>query len=398
MYKKYFTLGLFAVCCSHLAAVCVAQSTLEQDKDVLLERLSIRRMDATISVLSSLYDRVMEYYEENRFKDAILPLEKIVIIEPSYKGAEVLLEAIKKMAKLPPDEAKKIVIDEYFEDGLSLYQQGKLLLAVQLWEKILVLDPDRKDIEGYIQDARRLLAAPYYERGWNNYQRGEWEEAIQNWEMVLTLDINYMGVRDLIVTAKEKARETRIKEFYDKAFKLFKADRLMEAEMAVGQVLKMNPSFQDALTLNEKIEARRQQLYSYYFGKGTDHFNRGEYTEAIDQWKRALPYAGKRNHEIEKKLKDANYLLAQMEAEAKRREEASQRQPAEEAVEEPQAPVVVADPEEVQRRYKQGLYYYQSGYLEKAISEWEAVLRMDPNNEHAYVNIQRAKNELERRK
>ncbi len=397
--RKYVLTGGLVTGCWLLVAGCFAQSTLEQDKEAILSQIHIRRMDATMSVLSSLYDRVMEYYEENRFKDAIPFLEKIVIIEPSYKGAEVLLEAIKKMAELPPAGAKKRVIDEYFEEGLALYQQGSLLRAVQLWEKILVLDPGRKDIEGYIQDARRLLAAPYYERGWRNYQKGEWDEAIRNWEMVLTLDPNYMGVRELITTGRERAREARIQTLYGKAEALFKADRLTEAETVVEQVLKIHPSLPEALSLKSKIDRRRQQLYAHYFGKGEKHFRRGEYTNAIKQWRRALPFA-KRKSEVRAKLKQANYLLAQMEAEAKRREEEARRKEAEAEVQEEETtePVVAADPEEIQRRYKQGLYYYQSGYLEKAISEWEAVLRMDPTNEHAYVNIQRAKNELQRQK
>jgi tetratricopeptide (TPR) repeat protein len=48
----------------------------------------------------------------------------------------------------------------------------------------------------------------------------------------------------------------------------------------------------------------------------------------------------------------------------------------------------------IKRHYLDGVNYYMNGLYKEAITEWEEVLKLDPGNESAKVNIERAKKRL----
>jgi tetratricopeptide (TPR) repeat protein len=56
----------------------------------------------------------------------------------------------------------------------------------------------------------------------------------------------------------------------------------------------------------------------------------------------------------------------------------------------------VVDTERVRRHYTQGLYYYRNGYTQKAITEWELAINLEPENERVYTSLQRARALLEK--
>ena len=52
------------------------------------------------------------------------------------------------------------------------------------------------------------------------------------------------------------------------------------------------------------------------------------------------------------------------------------------------------DQETVKRHYLKGIAYYVNGKLDKAISEWEQVLRIDPDNIQARNNLEKCKRKM----
>jgi len=48
----------------------------------------------------------------------------------------------------------------------------------------------------------------------------------------------------------------------------------------------------------------------------------------------------------------------------------------------------------IKKHYLDGINYYMNGLYEEAISEWEEILKIDPEYENVKINIQRAKKRL----
>ncbi|MCK5535087.1 tetratricopeptide repeat protein, partial [bacterium] len=56
--------------------------------------------------------------------------------------------------------------------------------------------------------------------------------------------------------------------------------------------------------------------------------------------------------------------------------------------------ITQADIEEAEKHYITGLYYYQNGFLEEAVAEWETVLRINPRHDKTRTSLKKVKGEL----
>ncbi|MDR0676104.1 MAG: hypothetical protein LBF97_03575, partial [Elusimicrobiota bacterium] len=149
--------------------------------------------------------------------------------------------------------------------------------------------------------------------------------------------------------------------------------------------------------LNKLIISKIKKKYKTNYDMGIKNFKNKNFRVAINYFTIALVYV----LTDEEKMNINSYLtlskqelkrsLQSTKIEEVVKEEAQiEEQPKEETIDK------VVDTERVRRHYTQGLYYYRNGYTQKAITEWELAINLEPENERVYTSLQRARALLEK--
>ncbi|MFH1714863.1 MAG: tetratricopeptide repeat protein [Elusimicrobiota bacterium] len=365
---------------------------LEDDKSEILSQFNYIEEDASQPILRALYEKSLELYAVNDFKEASFYFRKIMDINKNYKQTEFLSEAIEKMQNYPIYDAKNIVIEEYYEKGRKFYENADYLKALHIWERVLVLNPSQTAlIQASISDARHLLAEPHYVKGWEYYRKEQYDQAIEEWEAVLALVPTYHGLASLLEKTVDKSKYSKLNNTVEEARDLYNKEKLKTALKKVETALRIDASYQPAINLKKSIEVRMDNLYYNNFNTGLELYRDSKYPSSIKSFEKALDYAPdkKRISEVQDYIRKAQHQIAL----SKGKKVPEIKEEITPVIEEPVVTRQI-DEEEVRNHYNQGLYYYKNGYLEKAISEWEAVLNLDPAHERAYTNLQKAKKAL----
>ena len=124
-------------------------------------------------------DQAIEYWEQNRFDEAIAQWEEIVRKDPNlaethynlgtayiHQGKiENAIESLKRALSIDPT-----LFEAYNKLGIICYKQGNLELALACWEQTLKINPDFEEARrhiGLIQNAPQIEAdeeIPAYQR------------------------------------------------------------------------------------------------------------------------------------------------------------------------------------------------------------------------------------------
>ncbi|MCP4481868.1 MAG: hypothetical protein GY817_03500 [bacterium] len=370
-------------------------ASLRDDKDEILKQSDdYIQEDAEEPVLRELYSAALDAYRDNDFENAIFYFQKILDIREMYHNTSFLIEAIEKMLNYPVYEAKEIIIGEYIDRGREYYEHRKYLAALNIWEKILILQPINKDVvTEYVNDCRRLLADPYYERGWYYFKEKKYLEAVDQWEYVLGLVPNYKGLESLLRKTQEKANEKKVLALIGKAKKNYDLDKMKKALSLIKEALSINAKNDEAKVFKKRIIKKMKRQYERYFNLGLEFYNMEKYQDAISKFSTSLKY----NLTVRQEDKSRKYISKARHELAKLNIEEEDDFVVEERVEEKVETEQVIDKEQVRKHYTQGLYYYRNGYIKKAIAEWEIVANLDPQNERAYTSLQRAKADLNKK-
>lgn len=390
---------LYLVCCFLLFLnTGFVFGWLQQDKEDILKKMDYVEENPEEPVLRDMYKRALQCYMKNDFENTVFFYKKLLEVRNNYKDATFLLEVVEKMMNYPVTEAKEIVINEYFEKGKTYYESQHYLAALNIWEKLLILEPKNVElIKQYIIEARRLLADPYYERGWDYYKTKEYDKAVDEWEHVLALVPSYQGLESLLEKTRYKNVEIKVRALLDGARKNYDNQNYKKALSLVQEVLNLLPKQEEASIFSKQIISKMRENYSKFYDLGVSKFSRKEYEKSIDAFNKALNYAvgAKDENKCNSYIIKARYELSKLRIVVKKEQKP---EVVEEEKEEPIKVTKQIDQEEVRKHYTQGLYYYRNGYIEKAISEWEIVLNLDPENERAYTSLQRAKARLKKEK
>ena len=104
-------------------------------------------------------DRAIEYWEQNRFEEAIAQWEEIVRKDPNlaeihynlgsaymYRGRiESATESFKRALSIDPD-----LPEAYNKLGIICYKQGNAELAFACWKQALMINPDFEEARRHI--------------------------------------------------------------------------------------------------------------------------------------------------------------------------------------------------------------------------------------------------------
>jgi len=287
------------------------------------------------------------------------------------------------------ESEKQAKIDGFWKQASDAYDRGDLDSAVVLCSQVLAYDPDHIEAAEMLDNARNRAGQELRD----TYQDRGRQEAI-----------------DAVI-------ERRIAN----GRQLLSEDRLNEAKVEFGEVLKVSPDHPDALDGLVQVEIRTEQKASQFNINGDRLFDSREYGEAIVMWNRAIEVKpqlpgvqrkiaeAKRLMLIDQRLRDALQALGEEDHESARSlfnsvlEVDSTNSIAIEYLDNldrQDSPVVTLDElkndSEHWQYYLDGLSLFREKKYQQAIDVWQKVVSKYPGCEAARANIDQARLRLGR--
>ena len=242
--------------------------------------------EQTLEKLEQNYSLALAYFENGEYSQAKQYIDTVMEVDPEYKDsatlAKLIAEGITELDRLAKEEAAKkarmerqIKVNELVEKAKLAVKERNGTLAFQLFNEVFKLDPENLDIpalklemEAYQAEqakikadkareaARRQAVLDQLKPGKSAYLQEEWYQAVEK----LDKFIKTKGVdEDLLKEASEMLKLARgrlsamINPLISKARSFKEGQDLKQAYETYGEVLKLNPTNEEALNERDMI-------------------------------------------------------------------------------------------------------------------------------------------------
>jgi tetratricopeptide (TPR) repeat protein len=204
--------------------------------------------------------------KEKDYLTALVEWSKVLELLPADSTAQNMVASANlalTTQKLSTAASKNSdVIDQYFRQGLQALQSGRYSAALELWKKILNLEPNNPHVTQYLRLTQTKLEDLVEEllrladQEWENEQ---YVNAVKKWRQVLELTGNQPQAE-----AKLAANRAKLAELADANYRLgvqLYVQNDLDAALAVWQnVLVFDPANPKALEHLEQVKRKRKEL------------------------------------------------------------------------------------------------------------------------------------------
>lgn len=359
------------------------------------------------------YNLGMAYYYQTRYDLAIEALKKAVTLNPKDGEAFNLLgQAQSAAAELHLQNGTLAIAKEQYNEAIAEFQKVLQIDATHHKAKALLEDSERKLKEEY--EAHMLLAGKFYrdkrlEDAYNEYElalrldpgsqeareglrvtkvqlgkllagklasgkeaekMGDYQSARERYEAALQLQSNYAPAREAL-RALEGKLLAMIKNLHAGAKKMMAQDDLKEAivkyrRMKDLAVIIGNAEWEEkALASLTRVNDMKAETIKNYLEKGKQAYKSKANINATKLFNKVLA--------LDPQNKTANEYIMRLTG--------------------TQSAAKVAA-EKVKEMYYKGVDLYVKGRIEEAIKAWQEVIELDPDNQDAQINIERAQAKL----
>lgn len=327
-----------------------ANTTADEYIDRIDEKLSEnRRLEQRMRQAEVFYVSGINNLRDNKFNEGRDNFENALALVPGYKDSRERLLSIPGLRKdfeRREKERRLRTIDTEFQNGIIALTQQQYQEAITAFEKTLSLDPENQLATVYIQRAKDALR--------------QIEE-----EIVDDNSSYYDLINSLVVSGEKLYNEEKYiesKKRWEKILELFPKNRIA-TEFVLKCEMKLNP---------EARESFAQRLVD----EGNAFLSKNEYRDAKTKFELVKSFYPE--------YPDIENLIY--------RSERSRGAAGGGAVS-----LGSADRNEIERRYRLGISYYQKGgtdNLNRALAELRWVVSRDPDNIKGIVGINRIEAQL----
>jgi tetratricopeptide (TPR) repeat protein len=401
--------------------------TSEDDKKKYIYTIQLEKARMTRKTLKVIYENAFDLYQRGQFEESNELTRRILAIDPGYEDASILNRAtVDLKGSLAPRVSERHLLEDRFEEGMSLYRQGRLAEASEKWDEVSKLSPGNLKARYWLRKARGEMADEHFRRGQKAYKQHRLRETLDQWYAALVLNPRYPRLTAAIAKVEAEEREQEANEKLQTALNLYSQGLVLESLKMLDQVLEAGPGNVKAQKLQAEIRA---EVANQHVAEGRRLYESRQYEKAISEWKAATEYGydpkssdqlvarakeqirreaaavkhaaevAKERKEEEAKKKDEQ---AKADAEAKKKDEeekakaaadaknaAPAQQPA--AGGTPGAPAVTSESAKQQsgQAYLAGMIFFQQSNYEKAREEFMRAKQLDPSNADAISGLER---------
>ncbi|MBN2436209.1 MAG: tetratricopeptide repeat protein [Spirochaetes bacterium] len=359
--------------------------------------------------IKRLTENGIRLFEETKYQESLHDFEEILKLDPGNPDAENYIAKIDDILEEEQKlERKRLQAERYYSSGLQNSSEYKFDQAREDYEMVISL------IEDY-QDAKsRLAGLDKLEEEYNERIRQQNLDKI-NRQFQAGLLYLAQGDYESAVTAFENIIE--IDPANDQARRYVKTSKEALAQEKEDIIDESSPYF---------------SLVSTLISSGKLYYERQEYRKSLDQWERILnlfpnntfateyllkcqlklnpdiyrKFAAEQIEEGKKMLKQKNYPRA-----LRRFSIIKSISPdypdidnliASAKPSKPQIPIpagtppprITVSPAEIEQRYNRGIELYRNGDFKKALNEFKWVVKNDPQNTRAIINVNKIESEI----
>jgi tetratricopeptide (TPR) repeat protein len=318
-----------------------------------------------------LVKRGLDFYQEDKLPEAIQAWEEALRVDPSNAQAKAYIKGAKERAE------KLQRAGAYIATGVSAYQQGNLLGAIQSWEQSLLEDPHNEQAEQYLAEGRKQLkkqedekeAKQHFVNGATQYQAGSVADAALEWAWAIKIKEDYNDAREYLGEAI-KYLEGQLGQGLDpaspdaaalqnagrSALEHLASMRLRDAVAMFGTAKAKRPTHPLYNEWIERLKAKNAEYVNSLLARAEGSMARNDFAEAMTWWKSAL-----------KTDPDFGPTKAAME-EAKPRVKG-----------------------QIEKLNAEGNEYFGANKFREAIGCFEEVLHLDPTHENAFKKLEESR-------
>lgn len=317
-------------------AIEVWDNYLDSKKDPYVEKYRNEALTALEGIIRKKLKQGSSLEDAGTWDKAVEKWKEVLSLDPYELAARTGITGIHADLK------------SMFNAGVEMYKQEKYLQAVSRWKEVDELYPGYRNVDLYIKKAHIkirktkdesniLLVKTYIKNGDDMQKKGWFQRAVTSWRQALSVD------------PRNKTASTRIKKLLTSLGKRAKDNEKIgntkRAEQIWKLIVSIEPSYKRAKKKLTRIVKRSSVNINAFLAEGENAYNEGNYEQALKAFNKVLK--SDRKNTRAKKLA-------------------------------------------IECALSQGILYYRSDKLKKAIQQWEYVLAYAPDHAKAGKYKERA--------
>lgn len=382
-----------------------------QEKKKFITTIQLEKQRMQSKMLIYVYENALNYYRTGNYEDARDLAAKILAIDPNFEDASMLMEASNQLrGSLRPGNTEKVMLEDRFKSGLSLYKDGRIVDAHKKMEEVVKLSPNNIKARYWLAKMKGELGDYYFRRGDQCYRQRDLNGALNNLYNALLIKPRDTAIANYAARVEDELRQENSNEKMKTALAYYAQGRVEDAYESLKSVLEIQPG--DARA-NKLLAEVKRELEQNYVARGKKFYGERRYPEAIGEWSAAKPYTASLPYldKLISRAKEQMRLEADdkrrraekaerraREEEERRKKEEEDRKKAEEAGKGKPGSIEglmgTKGPTEenrltAQKHYEEGLKYFMNSNYEKARDEWTIAKQLDPGNSDVASGLKR---------
>jgi outer membrane protein assembly factor BamD (BamD/ComL family)/uncharacterized protein YjiK len=307
--------------------------------------------------LERLYTDGLSAFWLEDWERACRSFQAIVDLRPDYQDAAAKLEKAQRQANLA-----------------TLYHQAQAAQEAEDWggarsafEELVAEAPDFKDAADMLEAVRKQKrTADLYAEARQLSQAQQWQAVLNVFAQIQAIEPDYPDPEGLLSNAEREVaalkRQAKLEALHSQAVREINAGRWEVARQLLAQVQEMEPGYREAERLLARIEAEasREEAERQRGEQITALYEQAQKLARAGQWKQALAVM-EEIQELDPQYPDSEDVAARAREGLEREEEDKQRQ------------------NELAALYTEAVRLLQGGQYQEALDKWDEVRVRDPH-------------------
>lgn len=270
----------------YISAAINYSKILQLDKDNSQARRRLSLIQPKVDIyINQMFNVGVQLFDQGNLPPARRAFENILLVRKDHTEAQSYLQRIV--------EIQNKDAEEYFLRGLGYYSQKSYLKSIEAFEQALALNADYAEAERYLDLAQKAIESQQLELkrlltdGERLARRQDFPAAMQRYQLALSIDPNNQTAQE-----QTKRLEDRVKGYLaeklqagDKAFQRGSYDQAVEL---FRQVLAISPSDETAKGFLQRIDQQQRQRIDEILQRGQQQFDAKDFSRALNSFEEVL--------------------------------------------------------------------------------------------------------------
>lgn len=230
------------------------QKKLGMKLGATIERDDNNQRTALSNPAEASYQQGLQCLKNQEWDSAIKSFELTLSITPDFMDAESLLKKAKYGFET---NTRSRILNQFYQEGISLLQHREWVKAVIAFEKVLDLNAGHQNAKQKLKEAQNSLDKEgfeiakkrYYEQAMSAYNSGNWMQVVMLLEKLQKLDTYYKDINEKLTFARSQIdkwkQDSEWERFYQEGEAAFQKKDWVRAVIAYGKAEMLNSNYRD---------------------------------------------------------------------------------------------------------------------------------------------------------